>query len=73
MDLRTSSHEFAPKLESLRQLARELRKALFSIKDGALFTGTFRDVNIMYDDDKCIQQSYRSFREGGTGNCISEL
>jgi hypothetical protein len=30
-------------------LVRELRSALFPIKDGAIFTGTFRDNNIMYD------------------------
>ncbi len=41
--------EFAPKLESLKQLARELQNTLFPIRDGAIFTGTFHDNNIMYD------------------------
>ena len=39
--------EFAPKFERLKPLARELRKVLFPIKDGAIFTGTFRDHKIM--------------------------
>jgi len=38
-----------PKFEELKQLARELRSVLFPIKDGAIFTGTFRDYDIMYD------------------------
>jgi hypothetical protein len=42
-------NEFAPKFELLKQPARELRSVLFPIKDGAIFTGTFRDQNIMYD------------------------
>lgn len=41
--------EFAPQFESLKQLARELRNVLFPIRDGAIFTGTFRDNDIMYD------------------------
>jgi hypothetical protein len=41
--------EFAPKFEGLKQLARELRSVLFPIKDGAIFTGIFRDHDIMYD------------------------
>jgi hypothetical protein len=41
--------EFAPKFERLKSLARELRKVLFPIKDGAIFTGTFQDHKIMYD------------------------
>ena len=41
--------EFAPKFEELKQLARELRSVPFPIKDGAIFTGTFRDHDIMYD------------------------
>jgi hypothetical protein len=39
--------EFAPQFESQKQLAPELRSALFPIRDGAIFTGTFRD------NDKC--------------------
>ncbi|KAH6667784.1 hypothetical protein B0J14DRAFT_675777 [Halenospora varia] len=41
--------EFAPKFENLKHLARELRTVLFPIRDGAIFTGTFGDNNIMYD------------------------
>ncbi|KAF4637853.1 hypothetical protein G7Y89_g244 [Cudoniella acicularis] len=41
--------EFALQFESQKQLACELRSTLFSIKDGAIFTGTFRDNDIMYD------------------------
>jgi serine/threonine protein kinase len=36
--------EFASREERLKQLARELRNVLFPIKDGAIFTGTFRDI-----------------------------
>ena len=35
--------EFAPKFENLKSLARELRSALFPIRDGDIFTGTFHD------------------------------
>ena len=41
--------EFAPKFEDLKQLAQELQSVLFPIKDGAIFTSTFRDYDIMYD------------------------
>jgi hypothetical protein len=41
--------EFASGDERLKQLARAFRNVLFPIKDGAIFTGTFRDYNIMYD------------------------
>jgi hypothetical protein len=41
--------EFAPKFENLKSLARELRSALFPIRDGDIFTGTFHDHHIMYD------------------------
>jgi hypothetical protein len=41
--------EFAPRFENLKKLARELRNVLFPIRDGAIFTGTFRDNDIMYD------------------------
>ena len=41
--------EFAPKFENLKPLARELRSALFPIRDGDIFTGTFHDHHIMYD------------------------
>jgi len=30
-------------------LDRKLRSVLFSIRDGTIFTGTFRDHDIMYD------------------------
>jgi hypothetical protein len=41
--------EFAPKFENLKPLARELRYILFLIRDGAIFTGTFHDHDIIYD------------------------
>lgn len=41
--------EFAPRFENLKPLARELRHVLFLIREGAVFTGTFRDHYIMYD------------------------
>ncbi|KAH7304358.1 hypothetical protein BKA65DRAFT_610906 [Rhexocercosporidium sp. MPI-PUGE-AT-0058] len=41
--------EFSPKFENLKPLARELRTALFPIRDGDIFTGTFHDHNIIYD------------------------
>jgi hypothetical protein len=41
--------EFAPKFKNLKPLARELRSALFPIRDGDIFTGTFHDNDIMYD------------------------
>jgi hypothetical protein len=42
-------NEFAPKFELLKQPAWELWSILFLIKDGTIFTGTFRDQNIMYN------------------------
>jgi hypothetical protein len=39
--------EFAPKFETLKQLAHELRNVLFPLGDGATFTGTFRDNDII--------------------------
>ncbi|KAG9228380.1 hypothetical protein BJ875DRAFT_389540 [Amylocarpus encephaloides] len=41
--------EFSPKFETLKPLARELRTALFPIRDGDILTGTFHDHDIMYD------------------------
>jgi hypothetical protein len=41
--------EFAPKFENLKPLAYELQHVLFLIRDGAIFTGTFHDHNIMYN------------------------
>ena len=41
--------EFAPKFENLKPLAGEIRRVLFSVMDGAIFTGTFHDHDIMYD------------------------
>jgi serine/threonine protein kinase len=41
--------EFALGFETQKQLARELRSVLFPIRDGAIFTGTFRDDDIMYN------------------------
>lgn len=42
--------ESTPQFDSLKQLARELRSILFLIRDGAIFTGTFRDNSIIYDE-----------------------
>ncbi|KFY98879.1 hypothetical protein V498_01166 [Pseudogymnoascus sp. VKM F-4517 (FW-2822)] len=41
--------EFALRFENLKALARELRNVLFPIRDGAIFTGTFCDNDIMYN------------------------
>ncbi|XMA19891.1 hypothetical protein WAI453_012682 [Rhynchosporium graminicola] len=41
--------EFSPRFENLKLLARELRSALFLIRDGDIFTGTFHDNDIIYD------------------------
>lgn len=41
--------EFAPQFENQKQLARDLRSALFPTREGERFTGTFRDHNIMYN------------------------
>ena len=41
--------QFAPEFEALKPLARDLRNILFPIRDGAIFTGTFRNRDIMYD------------------------
>ncbi len=41
--------EFSPKFETVKPLARELRSALFPIRDGDIFTGTFLDHDVMYD------------------------
>ncbi|KAH9204282.1 hypothetical protein DL95DRAFT_257398, partial [Leptodontidium sp. 2 PMI_412] len=40
---------FAAVFQELKPLARDLRDVLFSIRDGAIFTGTFRNNDIMYD------------------------
>jgi hypothetical protein len=41
--------EFSPKFENLKPLARELRTALFPIRDRDIFIGIFHDHDIMYD------------------------
>lgn len=41
--------EFSPKFENPKPLARELRSALFLIRDGDIFTGTFLDYDIIYN------------------------
>ena len=40
--------QFAAVFEELKPLARDLRNVLFPIRDGAIFTGTFRNSNIMW-------------------------
>jgi hypothetical protein len=41
--------QFALEFENLKPLARELRSALFPIRDRDIFIGTFHDHSIMYD------------------------
>ncbi|KAG0131312.1 hypothetical protein HOY82DRAFT_578732 [Tuber indicum] len=41
--------QFAAEFENLKPLSRELSSALFPIRDGDIFTGTFYDHSIMYD------------------------
>ena len=41
--------EFAPEFKNLKPLARELRSALFLIKDRDIFIGTFHDYSIIYN------------------------
>jgi hypothetical protein len=40
--------EFPAEFDSLKGLAEELRGILFPIRDGALFTGTYRDPDKIY-------------------------
>jgi len=40
--------ELLPEFTSLQDLAENLREVLFPIR-GKLFTGTYKDCNIMYD------------------------
>lgn len=40
--------EFSQRFEELKQLARELQSFLVLIKDGVIFTGTFRCHGMMY-------------------------
>jgi hypothetical protein len=40
--------EFTPKFISLRDMAKDLRDILFLIR-GKLFTGTYKDRNIIYN------------------------
>jgi hypothetical protein len=44
--------QFAAVFGDLKPLARDLRNVLFQIRDGAIFTGTFRNSDIMYDGMK---------------------
>jgi hypothetical protein len=62
--------EFAPQLESLKPLARELRNVLFQIRDGATFTGTFRDNDIIHEG--IINAFGRAIGQRGTGNRMGE-
>jgi hypothetical protein len=41
--------EFAPQFGGVKQLARELRDVLFPTGDRAIFRGTYRDTNIIYN------------------------
>ena len=40
--------EFPPKFNGLKELAEELRRTLFPIRDESLFTGTYRDSDKLY-------------------------
>jgi hypothetical protein len=61
--------EFAPKFENLKPLARELRSALFPIRDGDIFTGTFQDHGIMYDGKiKAFDRAITSLRKEEQAN-----
>jgi hypothetical protein len=40
--------EFPPKFNGLKELAEELRRTLFPIRDESLFTGTYRDLDKLY-------------------------
>jgi hypothetical protein len=41
--------EFPPRFAGLKELAKELRRALFPIRNGSLFTGTFEDSWRLYN------------------------
>jgi hypothetical protein len=47
-DFEKITAEFPAEFESLKELVEELRGILFPIRDGALFTGTYRDPNKLY-------------------------
>ena len=47
-DFEEITAEFPAEFESLKGLAEELRGILFPIRDGALFTGTYRDPDKLY-------------------------
>ena len=40
--------EFSPKFDSLKELAEELRRTLFPIRDESLFTGIYCDSDKLY-------------------------
>ena len=61
--------EFAPKFEILKQFARELRNVLIPIGDGAIFTGKFRDNDIMYNG--LVVASSGGMRMGNTSTSAS--
>ena len=42
-------NEFPPRFAGLKELARELRQALFPMRDGSLFTGTYVDSWRLYN------------------------
>ena len=41
-------YEFPLKFDGLKELAEELRRTLFPIRDESLFTGTYRDPDKLY-------------------------
>jgi hypothetical protein len=66
--------EFAPKFENLKPLARELRSALFLIRDRDIFIGIFHDYNIIYNRIiNVFSRAVDRLWKGGVGNYIGEV
>ena len=42
-------NEFPPRFAELKGLAKELRQALFPMRDGSIFTGTYVDSSMVYN------------------------
>jgi hypothetical protein len=60
--------EFPAKFESLKGLAEELRGILFPIRDGALFTGTYRDPDKLYQPMiEAFKRAIASYRVVNSG------
>jgi serine/threonine protein kinase len=60
--------EFPAEFESLKGLAEELRGILFPIRDGALFTGTYRDPDKLYQPMiEAFKRAIASYRVVNSG------